>query len=294
MSYSFEDCKCISKEQFEYSITRLYHTIEKGLSYENYRPGFGAANIEALLTSLEQFVAKGYNVNSFTYETALSCLYQYIYKNKEYGIIDNELEKRINKLPGEKNDLGGSIEVSSPLNPSKLPFRDVLLSRHSIRHFSNEPVDMSKLESAIKLAQHTPSACNRQGWKTRVVSDKCLMQSVLLNQNGNKGFGNEFNKLLVVTADLRAQQKNREVFQAFIDGGMYAQNLLNALYTEGIGSVPLSASLTLYQDHNIRKLLEISDAEIFILFIGIGNYPDGVFLTTKSERKPSEIARVYE
>ena len=35
--YSFTDCQCETQEQFEASVTRLYHTIEKGLSYENYR-----------------------------------------------------------------------------------------------------------------------------------------------------------------------------------------------------------------------------------------------------------------
>ena len=42
--FSFVDGSCTDEKQFEASITRLYHTVEKGLSYLNYRPGFGKEN----------------------------------------------------------------------------------------------------------------------------------------------------------------------------------------------------------------------------------------------------------
>lgn len=63
--FSFRDCQCQSFEQFRVSIIRLYHTIEKRLSYENYRAGFGKNNIENLLVSLEQYANKGYDTSTF-------------------------------------------------------------------------------------------------------------------------------------------------------------------------------------------------------------------------------------
>ncbi len=288
--YSFRDCDCQSVEQFEASITRLYHTIEKGLSYENYRAGFGKENIDKLLLTLEQYVAKGFNTSTFFYETALSCLCAYIQKNKEYGYDDTILESRLKKLPGRANSYGGTIVVSAPEHPENLTYEQVIKCRHSIRHFSNVPIDINLIKDAIILAQHTPSACNRQCWKTRIIADKDKITSILANQNGNRGFGQEFDKLLVVTADLRAQQRGREMFQAFIDGGMYAENVLNCLYCKGIGSVPLSASLITSQEKKVRSVVGMDDAEVLILFIGIGYYPDGEFHTARSERKTIEVA----
>ena len=212
-----------------------------------------------------------------------------IWERKQNGHEDSELELRVNKLPGKANKSGGTILVSAPVHPENLTYEQLVTMRHSIRHFSKEPVDGNLLQEAIKLAQYTPSACNRQGWKTRIVADKERIKTILANQNGNRGFGQEFDKLLVVTSDLRAQQKSRELFQAFIDGGMYAESVLNCLYSKGIGSVPLSASLTAEQEKNIRKVVGMDDAEVFILFIGVGNYPKGEFLTTRSERKPIEV-----
>ena len=287
--YAFIDCSCTTKEQFEASITRLYHTIEKGLSYDNYRPGFGPNNVKKLVQSLEQYVSKKYDTNTFFYETALSCLHEYVKKNRLSGLEDSSLENRLNKLIGQKNNLGGTISVSYPFGSNKFNYEQLVTSRHSIRHFSNKPVDMKLLTDAIKLAQYTPSACNRQGWKTKIIKDRDLMAKILDNQNGNRGFGQEFDKLLVITSDLRAQQKDREIFQAFIDGGMYAESILNALFFKGIGSVPLSASLLPEQEKKVREYAKLEDAEILILFIGIGNYPEKEFLTTRSERKPIAI-----
>ena len=287
--YSFIDCHCETPEQYEASITRLYHTIEKGLSYENYRAGFGASNVESLIVSLEQYSSKGYDTDKFFYKTALSCLEAYLLENKKYGYEDTVIENRINSLYGTANNAGGIRFVEKPSAPEKLNYKELVMQRHSIRHFSEIPIDIEKVKAAIELAQFTPSACNRQGWKTRIVSDKKILRAILANQNGNRGFGQEFDKLLIITADLRAQQKDREIFQAFIDGGMYAEGVVNSLYYYGIGSVPLSAALTPKQEKNIREVTRIDDAEVLILFVGIGNYPTDSFKTTKSERRDASI-----
>lgn len=158
-----------------------------------------------------------------------------------------------------------------------------------MRHFSSEPVDLRLVEEAVALAQHTPSACNRQGWRTIIVQDKAVLEKVLANQNGNRGFGQEFDKVLLVVADIRYFNRDRELFQPYIDGGMYAQSILNALHYKHIASCPLSASLHEEQEENIRKILSLEDAEVPIIIIGIGNYPEGECQTTRSERRQANI-----
>lgn len=287
-TYSFVDSKCVFFEQYQASITRLYHTIEKGLSYNDYHPGFGKSNINSLIYSMEQF-SEQYGTDYFFYQTALDCLHKYLEKNKEHGYTDNNLEEKIRRLSGERNACGGTVTVSGPVDTKKLSYGELVSSRHSIRHFSKEPVDLEILKSAIKLAQYTPSACNRQGWRTRIIADQSMIRTILANQNGNRGFGEEIDKLLIITADLRAQQKNRELFQVYIDGGMYAESVLNSLYYKEVGSVPLSAALTAEQERNVRETVQIDDAEVLILFIGVGHYPDKPILTTRSERRTADI-----
>lgn len=288
-SNAFTEGQCTEYGQFEASITKLYHSVEKGLSYREYKAGFGKQNIEKLILSMRQYADK-YDVNVFFYQTALSVLWQYIEKNREYGLIDEELEKTVSSLPGEPNDKGGVISVSAPGKTVRtVGYKDFVESRHSIRQFSDEPVNAELIQRAVELAQFTPSACNRQGWKCKVVSDKELIKKVLANQNGNRGFGEGIDKLLVILSDLHYFSKGREVYQAFIDGGMYAMNVLHALHYYGIGTIPLSASLTIDQDENVRKLLRMEDSEILIMFIGCGNYPEGEVQTTRSERRTTKV-----
>ena len=286
--HSFSGNCCENEQQYEALITKLYHAVEKGLSYLNYRPGFGQKNIEDLMMLLEAY-SERYDVSAFFYETALSTLAEYVKKNKEFGHEDVALEARIHALKGKANTYGGAMEFE-PFSKGVegLDFDGFVKSRHSLRHFSETPVDIDCVKRAIELAQHTPSACNRQGWRTRVIRNREKIQSVLQNQNGNRGFGEEIDVLLVVTGDLRYFNKSREAHQVFIDGGMYAMNVLHALHHEGLASVPLSASLTVNQEENVRKAIGMDEAEVLILFIGVGNYPEKC-ITTKSSRKPCEI-----
>ncbi len=285
--YSYTDRHCVELEQYEASITRLSHTIEKGLSFMDYRPGFGKNNIETLISTLDEF-SKHFDVSAPCYETALSTLHEYVKKNKSFGYEDPAVEQQINKLPGQPNNEGGVIayQPSGAEEVQKYPFSEFVKDRHSVRTFSAEPVSMERVRLALDLAKYTPSACNRQGWRTRVITNKELLQKILENQNGNRGFGNEIDKLIIVTSDIRYFQKSREVFQPFIDGGMYAQSLLYALHYCHIGTIPLSAALTDSQEAAVRELAKLDRSEVMILLIGIGNYKDECLIPKSSRKEP--------
>lgn len=287
--YSFDEDDCHFREQYEANITRLYHTIEKGLSYEDFRPGFGKANINLLISQLKAYSNK-YGSDEFFYQTALSTLYSYIEKNKYYGYYPKKVVKEINQLPGFANDCGGVVTFTptEPIELKKMNYEQLVKSRHSIRHFSSSPVDVSRIKLAIELAQFTPSACNRQGWKSRIIEDQKVKTQLLNNQNGNRGFGSEIDKLIMVTGDLKYFSVDREMFQVYIDGGMYAKSVLDSLHFYGIATIPLSVALSYEQEKEIRSLINMSDSEVFVLLIGIGNYPDNC-ITTRSARKPVNI-----
>lgn len=289
--YTFQVGNCQSYEQYEGAITRAYHTIEKGMAYKNYRAGFGENNINMLLNLMEKYVAEKYDITAFFYETALSVLEAYVQKNADYGYVNKIVNDRIKNLPGKPNQEGGII-VFQPYTDEQLQtvsYEQLIVNRHSIREFSDEPVPVEVLCDAVRLAQYTPSACNRQGWRTRIIADKTTVKNVLSNQNGNRGFTDEIDKLLVVTADLRYFNRDREIHQIFIDGGMYAMRVLDSLNYKKVATIPLSASLKAEQEKNIRKILNIHEAEEFILIIGVGNYPE-ICQTTKSKRKQADIS----
>ena len=291
IKYSFDERSCDTFEQYEAVITKLYHSIEKGLSYSNFRPGFGKNVLFNLLDMLDAYNKREYKNDTFCYETALSVIEEYIKKNKEYGFDAKDVEERLQNLPGKPNNAGGTniVYKMAPYYINDSVINNFFMSRHSIREFSDVPVDIELVKKAISFAQITPSACNRQGWKTRIIEDRALLKKVLDNQNGNKGFGNGIDKLILVTADLNYFNNEREINQCFIDGGLFAMNMLWGLHYYGIATIPLSASLNMQQEKNVRDILHINEFEELIIFIGIGNYPNEC-LTTKSSRRDPNIS----
>ena len=57
-------------------------------------------------------------------------------------------------------------------------FRDRLLTRRSIRHFSSTPVPFAAIEQAIATAASAPSGANQQPWRFVVVSSPDLKHQI--------------------------------------------------------------------------------------------------------------------
>ena len=47
---------------------------------------------------------------------------------------------------------------------------DFFASRYSVRQFAEEPVPLALIETAVRLAQKTPSVCNRQSGRVHLCS----------------------------------------------------------------------------------------------------------------------------
>ena len=283
-AFNMQAAEFEEEAQYKAVILKLIHSIEKGLSVQNYRYGAGKQAVQQMIGILKNYSEK-YNIEGTEYRTALCVCDLYVKKNKNKVDIE-EIEAELNDLPGVPNELAG-IEERIYSEAGKR-FDEIVRERKSVRHFSKVPVELDRVYKAINLARYTPSACNRQGWKVRIIQNELIKNEVLINQNGNRGFGTEIDKLLLITYDLRYINIAREWHQAFIDGGMYAMSLLYSLQYMNIASVTLSASLTMEQEDNVRNLLHLNEAEVLIVYIGIGNYAEK-YQVPLSNKKPTEI-----
>ena len=86
-----------------------------------------------------------------------------------------------------------------------------------------------------------------------------------------------------MTADRRAFLYY-ETHQPYVDGGMYAMNLLNALHFKGLGTIPLSCGFEAEKLPGLRDF-GIPDYEVPVLVIGIGCM-EPHFHVAASVRKP--------
>jgi nitroreductase len=135
------------------------------------------------------------------------------------------------------------------------------------------------------MAQKTPSVCNRQSSKVYVFSKAEDKQKVLSYQNGNRGFGDQASKVLIVTSNLEHFVSAGERNQCWVDGGMFSMSLVYALHSLGLGTCCLNWSVERQADQELRQVAGISDAEAVMMMIAVGHLPE-TLKVAQSPRKP--------
>lgn len=276
-------------------INIRYHSIEKGLSYEKIKLGFGKDVIRELLEFLDIYSSKGYTISNNIYVSAITSLKEYIDFHEKNNYDVTELKNQVYKYKIDtENRLGGVYKLSkkSIQETCKSDFEIFSQNRYSVRSYSTDKVDINIIYKAIKIAQKTPSACNRQSSKVYIVKDAECKKILQMNQNGNRGFGDSVDKFLIVTSDIRAFRDIRERNQTFVDGGMFSMSLLYALHYYGIATCALSASLKKKQDIEIRKMANISASEDIVLIIALGNYKDEFKVPKSTRKEVNDIVKV--
>lgn len=276
-------------------ITMDYHRIEKGLSLKEPRVRFGPAVIERLLSNLSKY-QETYKLDE-TGLVALNALSAYCNFNREQGVNDEQLQQALTALrttisnPECTSDRGGVIQVTRQqiLEAAQLDLQSFFESRYSIRQFAPGEVEISLIEKAVVMAQKTPSVCNRQSSKVYVFSTDEDKQKVLSYQNGNRGFGDQASKVLIVTSDLQHFVSVGERNQGWIDGGMFAMSLVYALHALGLGTCCLNWSVERHADRALREAAQISNSEAIIMMIAVGHIPDELKVAQSPRKKIDEV-----
>lgn len=294
--YSFEFGNLKTKRHSEADLIFYYHKIEKGLSLPSPKVGFGKENIDYLLKELEKYVDL-YNWDDISI-ISLNTLYAYYHFNVSNNLVLNDLYLRIEKLRStlpkdNKLSEGGVTELrKEKIDKSNIDFKEFAYSRHSIRNFGPGDVSLDKIREAVQIAQKTPSVCNRQSSKVYVYSDNELKRKVLKYQNGNAGFGDGASKILIVTCELKDFRGVIERNQSYIDGGMYSMSLIYALHSLGVGTCALNLSITNKTERNLKKVAKISDSEVLLMMIAVGNLPEKLYVATSPRRKVDEVMTI--
>ena len=286
-------------EKMQYTLMRENHVIEKGMSMKNTRHGFGQQKVRALLQRLSKYNDLYGKLNPSFLVYPLSTIKAYLNYQEQDGVDVTELKTMFMALCTR-----ASIDPSSLLTPAGIKlekaedirdaasgdFKSLLFSRHSIRYFTGELPSKDILDKALQLAARTPSACNRQTWHTHIyLGEKC--HHLLKMQGGCNGFYNDVHCAIVVTANMKGFL-HYEPFQCYVDGGLYAMNLINALHYMGLGTIPLSCGFYHNKLSMIHQTFGIPCNEALVLVIGTGYLTDEVKIA-ESTRKDVEQTNVY-
>lgn len=282
--------------KMKYTLLRENHVIEKGMSMPNPRKGFGKQKVENLIVRLEKYFKLYGETDKYFLVYPLSTIKKYIDFTKENSYIksiESAFENLLLKV-GIKNEeltVNAGVSVMAKSEISEFDsFEKMLRNRHSIRHFEDKLPSKETLNKALEMAQLTPSACNRQAWHTHIFfNEKC--HELLKMQGGCGGFEDDIHCAIVVTADMKGFL-SYEPFQQYVDGGLYAMNLINSLHSQGLGTIPLSCGFYHSKLKKIQETLEIPENETMILIIGTGVLPEN-FKIAASKRKDITETNTY-
>lgn len=123
------------------------------------------------------------------------------------------------------------------------------------------------------MCERTPSACNRQSYKIYVYKDESLKNRIFKMQGGCNGFYEDMQIAILICGDQRGYNIN-ELHQVYVDGGIYAMNLLYALHYEGLAAIPLTMGQKQGKIALIKKEMDIPEYEMPCVLIGVGSYKD--------------------
>ena len=276
-------------------IQRTVHQVEKGLSVEKPREGFGYEKISLIMDYLERLTETNREAEQVK-NRAGSLIESYFHFYDEKGWKSEKLENLKDRF--EKLNLyfvnnpvyGGLLEIQK-VEHSEDEFKalqDIAKSRHSIRDFTGETVSVNDIRDAVVFAQNAPSACNRQSVRCYIIDN--TMFEEIGEWIKNIGFFGDygFDKILLVTAKITGYNEN-EGMQHLVSPGIFVGYLVLALEALNIGACIMQRSLNNDEKWSkARKQLNIPGDEQSFCLIGIGKKKD-LYKVPVSLRLPIEV-----
>lgn len=267
--------------RLEADIVRYVHSIEKGLSIANPRLGFGVAKIEYMFSLVERYrkIEKN-NLDClyFVCDALQAYLDFHVANDFENENIINIKDKYLElkkQLPPVEEKFGGVDTISiSDMDFNVLEIEKLFNTRHSIREFSGEKISDEEIKKAIKLAQRSPSACNRQGVRIYSVSSEKYMKDIGNSLEGIGGFAEDVDRFLLITGKQSAYSLS-EKNQYIVSASMFGAYLTLALHAYGIAACTIQRPLTPQRSWiEFCEKNQIPRDEQLVMMIGIGKYKE--------------------
>lgn len=143
---------------------------------------------------------------------------------------------------------------------------EALLSRRSIRHYLDRPVEREKIQKALEAAHWAPSGKNNQPWRFVVVQDAHVREELAkLTVSGRIII--EAPVALAVFMDRDVSYNRDKDLQSV---GACVENMLLALHCQGLGAVWLGEILK--NREKVEKLLKVPPSWELMAVVSTG-YP---------------------
>lgn len=275
-NYSKKNLKLSKSNYLAGELLRNTHSLEKGLSIENPKLGFGHRKQAEMI---EQIIYLSQSQSTYYQEVcgmAMCALNEYLDYHFRYDYSDDFCEKlslflEKYKYLFPKDKTGGILSLKKTEMIFDVPaIEKFFYTRHSIRDFERSEVDIEKLKQALRLAQKAPSACNRQGVRTYII-DKNKNENFAKKLAGVGGFAEVIDKFVLVTGKV-SSYRFEEDGQYIVSASMYAAYLTLTLHLYGLGGCVINRPVIWTAEWEMeREKLGIPKDEQCICLVAVGN-----------------------
>ncbi len=143
----------------------------------------------------------------------------------------------------------------------------ILLTRRSVRVFTEEPVEQTHIDHMIQAAIQAPSAKNQQPWRFIVVKNRDLLDRLSGISHGARHLKNA--PLAIVT--LMQEHDTPMPHMRPSDCAAATQNILLAAHEQGLGAVWIGVFPLSMRAENVREILEIPSEFTPFSIVAVGH-----------------------
>jgi nitroreductase len=265
------------------------HVLEKGLAFPAPKRPYGKALAQFVCeTMTNPKRAPGNSVAAIVRGVLAAYQDHHNALGHDLGVLSSSIAAIVASGPTAP---AGTRELTlQDFHASEKDLNALIRMRKSVRHFAGAPRP-EQIEQAVELALHSPSACNRQGWRVYWTHNPQHCAAISRLHSGSRGFGSDVPAWIAMAVDVATFQGPRERWAAYVDGGMFAMTLLLALTETGVASCPLNWSTSPQVDRKLHELLDITSSEVVVMLIAIGTPPETCEVPISTRRPITEILR---
>ncbi len=194
-----------------------------------------------------------------------------------------------------EKDLKSIPYFRSDEEKSKITYEDfykLTKQRRSVRWFLDQKVPRDLIDKAILAANQSPSACNRQPFRYRIIDDPNFRSEVSSLPMGIRGYEHNIPVLIVVIGNLAAYFDERDRHIIYIDASLANMSLMLALETLGLSSCSINWPDIERLELKMEKMLNLEKYERPIMCLAVG-YPDSEGKVAYSEKRNLDGIRKY-